>query len=99
MQYPELTCFAIPNGGFRNKVEAAVMKGEGILPGVADLFLMRSSFDYAGLFIEIKTDKGRQTDAQKKFEKNCALEGYGYEVVRSLDEFIQIINEYLKLKT
>lgn len=31
VQYPHLVLFAIPNGGRRGKVEASIMKGEGVL--------------------------------------------------------------------
>ena len=96
LKHPELTCFAIPNGGGRSEIEGAILKGEGVLAGVADLFLMRASFAEHGLFIEIKTEKGRQTDSQKAFEAACAREDYGYVVVRSVSEFMSVVENYLK---
>ena len=40
-QYPEFknVLFAIPNGGKRNISTAKRLKSEGVVPGVADLFL------------------------------------------------------------
>ena len=32
--------FAVPNGGLRGKVEAAIMKAEGMTAGVADMILL-----------------------------------------------------------
>ena len=96
IQYPNHVLFSIPNGGARNKIEAAVLKGEGVLSGCADLFLACSSGFDNGMFIEMKSEKGRQTESQKLFEKKVCLFGYKYVVCRSLDEFINEVNEYLK---
>jgi hypothetical protein len=46
LQYPAHTLFAIPNGGKRNAREAGILKAEGVLPGVADLFLMYPNKGY-----------------------------------------------------
>jgi len=96
LQFPKLTLFAIPNGGKRNVIEAGIMKAEGVLAGVADLLFMKANVQYNGLFIEIKTPKGKQTEKQKEFELRAKAEGYDYKVCRSLDEFMTTINEYIK---
>ena len=95
-QYPRFTLFAIPNGGNRDAVTGAIMKKEGVLAGVADLFLMLANHGYHGLFIEMKTSEGRQADSQKMFQFQCEAFGYKYEICRSLEEFISTINEYLE---
>lgn len=94
-QYPNLCLFSVPNGGSRNIIEAKRLKDEGVLAGVADLFLMRAKLGYYGLFIEMKIGKGVQSDKQKTFQKMCISEGYEYIICRSLDEFISKINLYL----
>jgi hypothetical protein len=96
LQYPGYILFAIPNGGARSKTEGAIMKGEGVLAGVADLFLALPSGVYHGLFVEMKAGKGRQSPAQKAFEKLAIMSGYMYVVCRSLEEFIGTIDNYLK---
>lgn len=68
----------------------------GAVKGVPDLFLSIPSGDLAGLYIEMKTPKGRQTPEQKEFEVNAIREGYGYAVPRSLDEFIRVVRAYLE---
>jgi hypothetical protein len=93
-QYPELLLFAIPNGGVRSKTEAAIMKGEGVVAGVSDLFLSVPNTMYHGLYIEMKTEKGRQGDYQKIFQEKVEKFGYKYAVCRSLDEFIETVNKY-----
>ena len=94
-QYPDYILFAIPNGGKRGKIEASIMKGEGVLAGVADLFFAMPSGVSHGLFIEIKTEKGRQSNSQKIFEEKALMIGYDYKICRSMDEFIIVINDYL----
>jgi hypothetical protein len=95
-QYPDHTLFAIPNGGKRNAREAAIMKAEGTLAGVADLFLMFSNKGYAGLFIEMKFGAGTQSVAQIDFQKKAQRQGYKYIVVDRFDKFIKEINNYIR---
>lgn len=59
------------------------------IPGISDLIVC-----YQGRFIalEIKTEKGRQTDKQKKFESAVKQRGGEYHVVRSVEEAEKIIN-------
>lgn len=95
-QYPRLVLFAIPNGGNRSAVTGAIMKREGVLAGVADLFLAYPSGDKHGLWIEMKTGKGRQSESQKVFQAEMERNDYGYVVCRSLDEFIDEVEKYIK---
>jgi hypothetical protein len=48
------------------------------------------------LALEFKTPTGKQSEAQKRFEKNCLALGHKYYVIRSLDEFIKVIKENYK---
>jgi len=95
-QYPKYVLFAIPNGGKRGKLEAVIMKKEGVRPGVGDLFLMCPGKGYHGLFIEMKTDKGTQSDAQKEFQELAMKYGYKYGVCRTLESFMKAVNDYLR---
>jgi hypothetical protein len=71
------------------------MAGEGVMAGVADLFLMFPAKGYHGLFIEMKAGKGRQTERQADFERRAEAIGYRYEVARNTDEFMKIIRGYM----
>lgn len=95
--HPDLVLFAIPNAAKRGKALASIMKNEGILAGASDLMLMVQCNGYGGLFIEMKTEKGKQSDTQKEFESKCFTYGYKYALCRSFDEFREIITNYLKL--
>jgi hypothetical protein len=95
LAHPHIVIFAIPNGGKRGAREAAIMKSEGTLAGVADLFVMFPNNWYHGLFIEMKTDIGKQTEKQKFFQAKSEEAGYCYRIARSFDEFRIIVDGYL----
>ena len=100
LRYPKLkhNLFAVPNGARRDKVTGAKLKAEGVLPGVADLILLKSNSQYHALLIEMKTRAGRQSETQCLWQTQISSDGYKYIVCRSLDEFQNIINDYLKDK-
>jgi hypothetical protein len=58
---PDAYVFAVPNGGFRRPIEAAIMKGLGVTPGVPDIIAIHNGKMFA---LEIKTETGRPTDSQ-----------------------------------
>lgn len=97
-QYPKLKdiLFAIPNGGSRNKVEAARMKAEGVTAGVADLILLKSNRFYGALCLEMKTASGSQSETQKRWQHVVESTGNKYVICRSLDDFMREIKNYLK---
>lgn len=88
--------FSIPNGGARNAITAKILKAEGTVRGVADLFLSVPRKGFHGMYIEMKTEKGKQQESQKIFQSNVEKEGYLYVVCRSLDDFITKTENYLK---
>ena len=105
LQYPKLQklLFAIPNGARlagNNRVERAKewnkLKAEGAVQGAADLFLSIPSGDLAGLYIEMKTPKGKQSKEQQAFEQAVVQQGYGYAMPKSFFEFERVIKSYLK---
>lgn len=87
----------------------AIHKAEGTIAGVPDLLLFVpadyivpvdehttvKAHSYHGLGIEMKTKTGRQSQEQKDFQKMYEAAGYKYVVVRSLDDFKNVVNEYL----
>lgn len=77
--------FHIPNGGSRNKVEAANMKMEGVKAGIHDYMLSLPNPGFHGLFLELKRVKDNSmSDAQEEFAVlkwqtgYCALEARGW---------------------
>ncbi|WP_195501167.1 VRR-NUC domain-containing protein [Bacteroides clarus] len=98
LQYPSMhhNLFAIPNGGRRDAITGKRLKEEGVLAGVSDLIFLKRNRHYGALLIETKTRKGTQRNSQKEWESKITEDGYKYVVVRSLDEFIKVVNDYLK---
>jgi hypothetical protein len=93
-QYEKLL-FAVPNGAHRNKITASILKREGVTAGVSDLILLVPNSHHSSLCIEMKTDKGRQTENQSDFQKAAEAAGNKYTIIRSFDDFRNEINTYL----
>jgi hypothetical protein len=92
---PDKLIFAVPNGGSRNKLEAANLKRQGLKAGVSDTILLVPSGGYASLCIEFKTETGKQSEAQKEFQKQAETNGNKYVIVRSVSQAIQEVKNYL----
>ena len=59
------------------------LKRMGLLPGVADLIIIKSGEAY---FMEVKTATGKPSDNQNIFYRMAVLHGCRYSIVRSLRE-------------
>ena len=90
--------FCVPNGGSRSRIEASIMKGEGVTAGVSDLILLVPTESYSSLCIEFKSGKGKQTELQKSWQELAEKQGNKYVICRSFDEFTEIIQGYLSHK-
>jgi hypothetical protein len=64
LQYPDYVLYAIPNGGNRSAITGAIMKAEGTMAGVADLFLMQPNKDFTGFTLRLKPQ--RESNRQAK---------------------------------
>lgn len=99
LQYAQMRqlLFAVPNGGARSKVEASIMKAEGVTAGVSDLLLLCPNGAYHGLCIEMKTGEksSKQTPLQVEWMLTVRNVGYKYVVCRSFDDFKDAITDYL----
>ena len=97
-RFPQLSfCFAIPNGGFRFKSTAAMMRRTGTKPGVPDCFLPVPSKGCCGLWIEFKTDKGKLSDNQTAFVEFLQTQRYKVLIVRSWTDGANCVIDYLNL--
>lgn len=93
LQYPNLLIASVPNGGFRNVREAAIMRKEGVLAGFSDLVVIA---ERNVLFVEMKTPQGRLSHAQTLFKNKVKALGFDYVVCRSLEQFVQSVRHWLK---
>ncbi|UCL84514.1 VRR-NUC domain-containing protein [Pseudomonas sp. HS-18] len=98
MQYPALRgrLAACPNGGKRNAIVAAKLKAEGVRAGYPDLNLLTPRHGFAGLFIELKREKGGalQSD-QAEWLDWLNEQGFMAVVCRGFDAAQKTIRDYL----
>lgn len=91
----EFLLYHVPNGGRRDKVTAAIMKGQGVRKGIPDLFLSIPRGGKHGLYIELKALDGRTSDEQDQVLGELCRQGYSIRVCRALHEVIGEIERYL----
>lgn len=94
-QYRGGLFFAVPNGGHRNIQTARALKAEGVTAGVSDLIMLIPRRGYHALCVEVKTLVGRQSANQREWEAKVRAQGFYYAVVRSLDDFAELVRWYL----
>ncbi len=88
---------AIPNGGYRNKRTAALLKSEGVKSGVPDIFLPYPVGMYHGLYIEMKrTRGGMKSESQKRWLEYLNKVGYLAVVCKGYEQAREIILRYLE---
>jgi type IV secretory pathway VirB9-like protein len=68
----------------------AKIKKMGGKRGIADLILI---YDKRTIYLEIKTEKGKQSKEQKEFQEICKKNNQPYFVVRNVDEVAKIVNK------
>lgn len=94
--YAGIPVFAIPNGGSRNKREAARLTAQGVKKGVPDLFIPRAAGKFHGLFIEMKREKGgRLSPDQAEWLALLRREGYAAYACPGFDNARAVIDRYL----
>ncbi len=81
---PQVTIWAVPNGGLRTKAEAARLKWTGVLAGVPDLTLALP--DGRCAFWEVKTPLGKASAEQRWLMTRLELTGHHCAVVRDIGE-------------
>ena len=101
-QYPnlKLCLFSVPNGfwvkgasRFNLQMAMVYLKDEGLQTGVPDLVLMYNNKAYG---IELKTDTGEPSDKQIKVHEAWKKQGIDTYIVRSFEEFKELIENIVK---
>ena len=69
---PGVFAFAVPNGGYRKPIEAAILKGQGVVAGVPDVIAIHQGRVYG---LELKAEGGSAT--QKQLDAIAAMEVAG----------------------
>ena len=86
---------AVPNGVATTESQGRILKAEGMMAGAADLLLLVPRQGYGCLCIEMKTRTGQQRLSQKVWQKEVEKVGNKYVIVRSFDEFMAVVKQYL----
>ena len=81
--------FSVPNGGSRHILEAKTLKATGQMAGVSDLIILQPNGKT--IFVELKVEKGVQSEVQKTFEEKVKALGFEYYLVRSFEEFKNLL--------
>jgi len=98
-RYPELALLhASANGGLRSKITAARMKKEGVKAGLPDIHLPVARGGYHGLWIELKRQDGRPTEAQIAWINSLLEYGNQALICYGADDCINRIIRYLESK-
>ena len=84
-----------PNGGAK---QVAVDKAMGVKKGVPDLCLPVARGQYHGLYIEMKTEKGRTSPEQDWWGEKLLAQGYMWEVCHGWQSAVRVLEWYLNMK-
>lgn len=92
---PGLVFFHVPNGGYRTKAEAGILKAMGVRPGVADLILLHRNKTFA---LELKAQGGRATEEQMAFLSEADLAGAFTALATGVDAALATLEAWGLLK-
>ena len=88
---PGVFMFAVPNGGYRRQIEAAIMKATGTVAGVPDTIWIRNGRVFA---IELKAEGGRLSDAQLATMAKMREAGAVVAVATGIDEALRKLENF-----
>ncbi|MEI4262810.1 VRR-NUC domain-containing protein [Roseovarius sp. D0-M9] len=78
-------------GGEAARRTQSILRGMGVWPGFSDLLLISEG---RVLFLEVKSQTGRQSDDQRAFQAAVEAQGFVYELVRSLDDALRALAKH-----
>lgn len=97
-KWPELSLlYHIKNETQEGAARVAVDKSMGVKKGVPDLCLPVARGNYHGLYIEMKTDKGRTTSEQNWWIEHLSQQGNFAEVCHGWESAVRVLEWYLSL--
>ena len=96
LQYPKVRYCASLGGIYTGPRQAIKAKRTGYSRGFPDLQLTEARKGFHGLFIEIKTHKGRATEVQKEWIEDLQERGYKAEICKGIGPILDLIDWYLE---
>ena len=73
----------IPNGGWRSKIEASILRGQGVKSGTPDLLIIADGKAY---FLELKAPRGRISPSQHECHEALCAAGARVAVAHDIDQ-------------
>lgn len=99
-KWPELALLHhIKNEEKSSAKQVAIDKSMGVKKGVPDLCLPVPRGPFHGLYIEMKTDKGRTSPEQDWWGEQLRAQGYCWEVCHGWETAVKVLELYLRMKT
>jgi hypothetical protein len=87
--------FHYPGGGYRKPLEAKILKGLGVIPGLPDLWVIWRGRVHC---IELKSERGRLTETQVDMLNRLNRAGVAVATAHSLDEALKYLTDWGLLK-
>jgi hypothetical protein len=85
----------VPLGGLRSKVEAAILRGQGVTRGCPDLLIIA---DGKAHFLELKSAAGRVTAEQHACHEALRAAGADVAVAHGIDEALAQLEQWRLLR-
>lgn len=92
----DIPVFHIPNGGKRNRYEAAHLKRQGVKPGIPDLCIPMPNKNHHALYIEMKQKGGHISQLQTEWIMRLRDYGNAAFVCFGADNAIACIESYIR---
>ena len=94
----DMVAFHVPNGGLRSRIEASILKGLGVEPGIPDVFVLQPGppgpHGYCKVTaLELKSPKGRVSLEQLHLLKMLTLFGVDTHVCTELDHALRVLED------
>jgi hypothetical protein len=92
---PDMVAFHVPNGGLRSRIEASILKGLGVEPGIPDVFVLQPGPPgfCKVTALELKSPTGRLSPAQHSMLAALGTIGAATHVSHNLDHAIGILEK------
>jgi hypothetical protein len=88
---PNVFAFHPANGGYRKPIEAAIMKGMGVVAGVPDIIAIHDGRVYA---LELKPEGGRATPKQQEAIAGMEAAGAFTAIAEGLDRALACLEAW-----
>lgn len=94
---PVFSLFSVPNGAYlaSGYAGASMLKKTGMRNGAPDLNLAVPRHQFHGLYIEMKSENGRESDEQREFGAYLESAGYSFSFCYGAEPAIAAIKAYL----